>query len=509
MAKGTDARARFSIGLRLHLTIVVAAVLLSALLCYADSRDADLVKEGTDALNGNEFDIAIARFSRAILINSGKVEAWSGRGEAYALKGDQNRAQVDCAQAIKLAPNSSQAHRRCGFVYYQAADYQRAVAEDDTALRLDPRNALAYAARGADYLQLKQIDRAISDFDQAVRLDPSQSDTYALRGNAWLVKGNFDRAWDDYNRAIEADPKNAFAYVCRGRAAAQRYAFDEAIADYNAAVQIDPNFKAAYRYRDQAKKYKTSVWWGKITGVFFGVAALAILFAAFRAYRSPTALNHSVELHFQRTPDGRLLFYPRLAGTGYIVPDSQREQALRVFARREGAAGLVSGIVGIILLFVLMPITWPLTSWLIRSAGISRAAIIPIGSIAEVSILFGGVFGGFWLWRRAAIRGLVEMAEKQEALSRSEWLDALILDMPITIRCILALVAIFVLYQSLAGLWRMRDGLSRAGIQRISFYGWWYIAMDLIVLCWFLWLLAEGHRLWRSTRTRSATERTD
>jgi len=324
-----------------------------------------------------------------------------------------------------------------------------------------------------------------------------------------LAKGNFHRAWDDYNRAIETDPTNAYAYLCRGHAAAQRYALDEAIADYNAAIRIDPNFKAAYRYRDRAQEGKNAVWWGRITGAFSGVVALAILFAAFRAYRSPTALSHSVECHFKRTADGRLLFYPRLAGTGYVVPDAQREEALRVFARRDGAASLVSGIVGIIILIALAPIILSLTSWLVRAAGISRAAIIPIGSIAELSLLFGGLFTAFSLWRRAATRGLVETDEKQEALSSSEWFNALLLDMPITIRCILAMVAIFVLYQSLAGLWRMRDRLSLAGIQGISFYGWWYVAMDLTVLYCFGSFLAEGVRRWRSTRTSSATERSD
>ena len=509
MTREPSSRTRFDIEWQWLVALVIAAIVLSAKSGYAGSHYADLVAEGTNAMKGNEYDIAIARFSSAILLDPRKVDAWAERGEAYAIKGDQNHAKADCAQALKLAPNSSEAHRRCGAVAYEAGDYRQAIADTDVALRLDSRNARAYVNRGAGYMELEQTDRAISDFDQALKIDPSLSDAYALRGDAWLLKGNLDRAWDDYNRAIEADPKNAHAYVCRGRAAARLYAFDEAIADYNAAIRIDPNYTAAYRYREQAQKYKNAGRWGRVYLVLFGAGALAILFAAFRAYRSPTALSHSVEHHFLRTPDGRLLFYPRLAGTGYVVPDAQREQALRGFARREGAARLVSGIVGMILLFVLMPITWPLTSWLIRSAGVSRAEIIPIGSIVEVSILFGGVFTVFSLWRRAATRGLVETNEKREALSTSEWFEALILDMPITIRGILAMVAMFVLYQSLAGLWRMRDRFSLAGIQGMSFYGWLHIGIDLTVLYYFGWFLAERARRWRSNRTSSATERTD
>lgn len=507
MTREPSSRTRFGLDWRLSLTIVIAAILLSAKSSYAGSHYADLVAEGTNAVKGNEYDIAIARFSSAIRLDPQKVDARAERGEAYALKGDQYHAKADCAQALKLGPNSSEAHRRCGAVAYEAGDYRQAIADTDVALRLDSRNARAYVNRGAGYMELEQTDRAISDFDQALKIDPSLSGAYALRGDAWLRKGNLPRAWDDYNRAIETDPTNAYPYVCRGRAAARLYAFGKAIADYNAAIRIDPNYTAAYWYRDQ--KYKNAGRWGRVYLVLFGAGALAILFAAFRVYRSPTALSHSVELHFKRTQDGGLLFYPRSARKGYVVPDAQREQALRVFARRQEAASLVSGIVGIILLLVLMPITWPLTSWLIRTVGISRAATIQIGSIVEVSILFGGLFTVFSLWRRAATRGLVETNEKQEARSRGEWFNALILDMPITIRGVLAIVAMFALYQSLAGLWRMRDRFSLAGAQTISFYGWWYIAMNLTVLYCFGWILAERGWRWRSNRTSSATEGTD
>ena len=152
MTKAPDAKTRFSTELRSLLTIVMAAVLLSAKPGYADSHYADLVAEGRDALKGNEYDVAIARFTSAILLDPRKVEAWGERAEAYAVKGDRARAQADCAQGLNLAPNSSEAHRRCGFVSYHARNYQRAIADVNTALRLDHRNALAYADRGASYL---------------------------------------------------------------------------------------------------------------------------------------------------------------------------------------------------------------------------------------------------------------------------------------------------------------------------------------------------------------------
>jgi tetratricopeptide (TPR) repeat protein len=305
--------------------VVVPVAILSGTPGYAETIDADLVKQGTDALKHHEFDAAVARFSDAIRLAPDDAEAWGKRGEAYAEKGDSSHALSDCAQAIKLAPASSVAYRRCGYVYIHANDFERAIADYDTAIKLDPRVASAYEYRGLAYFNLSQTDRAISDYDQALTLDPSSSDTYVLRGNAWFMKGEVDRAWDDYNRAIKANPRNPYAYLCRGIAAAQRGAFDDAIADYNRAISLDPSYKEAYWYRAAALQNQGFSRWGGIDLVLFVVAMLAIFFAAFRA----GWFNSRYDQFYKTLRDGRVAFYPHLVGRGYVVSAEQRTMLSR------------------------------------------------------------------------------------------------------------------------------------------------------------------------------------
>jgi len=304
---------------------VVTAALLGTTLGHADTRDADLVKQGTDALKRSEYDVAIARFSDAIRLAPEDADAWGKRCEAYASKGDHDRALADCTQAIKLAPSSGAAYHRLGDVYYIENDFKRAIAEYDTTIRLDPRGAPAYASRGSAYYHLEQFDRAISDFDQALRFDPSLSNIYTLRGNTWFLKGDFDRAQDDYNRGIKANPRNAYAYLCRGRAASLRGHLDDAIADYNRAISVDPSYKDAYRYRDSALQNQGFRRWGKIDLVLFGVAILAIFLAAFRA----GLFDSYYERSSKKLRDGRLAFYPYLVGRGYIVSAEQKATLIR------------------------------------------------------------------------------------------------------------------------------------------------------------------------------------
>jgi tetratricopeptide (TPR) repeat protein len=363
----------------------VTGALLGATPGYADTRDADLVKQGTDALNRSEYDVAIARFSDAIRLAPEDAEAWGKRGEAYASKGDDGHALSDCAQAIKLAPASSAGYRLCGHVHIHAKDFERAIADYDTAIKLEPRVASAYEYRGLAYFHLSQTDRAISDYDQALTLDPSSSDTYVLSGNAWLMKGDFARARDEYNRAVQADPRNAYAYVTRGRAASLRGHLDDAIADYNRAIQIDPTYKEAYRYRDQALQNEGFSRWGKLDLVLFGVVILAILFAGFRA----GLFDSRYERSFDKLRDGRLTFYPYLVGSGYVVSAEQKATRIRYMM-----AALICG-----------------------------ALVVPVaaslGFMDHISLMFGlfcvAYYGGLWLLTRS-----LERAPADERLTLGE-----------------------------------------------------------------------------------------
>jgi tetratricopeptide (TPR) repeat protein len=484
--------------------LALDAAILGGTVAYADIRDADLLKQGSDALKHQEYDIAIARFSDAIRLAPEDAEAWSKRGEAYARAGNHDRALADCNRAVKLAPNSSDAHRRCGDVYFIAKDFKGAIDSYDAAIKLDPRNAYAFASRGSSYGHLDQDDRAITDYDRALTLDPSLSSTYASRGNAWLRKGDFNRAWDDFNRAVQADPKNAYAYLSRGYAAASRYAFDDAIADYDYAISLEPTYKDAYRYRDEALLRKNNQGWGKIYLFLLGVGALALSFAALWTYISPTAFKHTVERHFKRTPDGRLIYYPKIKGVGYVVPDVQREQALRLSTKHSQSVALGYGVLGPVLMSALtVLVMWSLTPLRTR-LGISTSTAIFIASFGSVMLILGGGIFAFSLGRRAAVRGLTKASEKGVQVRFECWIDDLINDMPVAVRWITLATVLFVSYKSLQGLWQMLLGypLPVKGVPS------WVLVGGNLLLLWYcgkLLAYAIRHRNHRAGQTEGPT----
>jgi tetratricopeptide (TPR) repeat protein len=483
--------------------VLLAVTLTGAPLCHADTRDADLVKQGIDALKRKDYDTAVARLSDAIRLVPDDAEAWGARGEAHARKGDSALALSDCAESLKLAPGSSDVYRRCGNIHYIAGDYRSAIANYDVAIQLDPNSAVVYLNRGIAYSRLEQTDRSVADYDEALKLDPSQSNAHAWRGYAWWQKGDFDRAWDDFNRAIEADPKNAFAFFSRGYAAASRYDYDDAIADYDKAISLDPTYKDAYRYRDDALRHKSDARWGYLNLVLIGIGMVAALFAAFRAYASPTGFSHSVDRHFKHMPDGRLLFYPRMKGAGYVVPDAKTEQDLRVFTKDSRAGAIAFGVLGPVLMCALIPIVWPVLTWLQSRFGISSNAAIFISSFGTVALILGGGLIAFSSWRRAATRGLEQAEERGGPLEYEQLTYEFVEDMPPAVRWIALAVMAFLLFQSFKGLWRWSHDLSLAHLELMPWFGWMAVATNFFVLWYCGKLLIYAIRE-RGRRARSS-----
>ena len=155
---------------RIRRRVIPTLVLLSAVLPITYGYAA-FIKQGTEALKHREYDLAIVRFSSAIALVPAEAEAWSLRGEAYALKGDHDRAAAGCDRAIKLALTSGEAYRRCGLANSEEKNYREAIPYYATALKFDQRNAAAWMDRGVAYFHLGQTDRAISDYDRALELD--------------------------------------------------------------------------------------------------------------------------------------------------------------------------------------------------------------------------------------------------------------------------------------------------------------------------------------------------
>jgi lipoprotein NlpI len=155
------------------------------------------------------------------VIESGKwsgaklARAYNGRGIAYDMKQDFDKAIADYDEAIKLDPKDAHGYSNRCFTHNSKNELDLAMADCDQAIKLDPKLARAYSNRGVIFFAKQDYDRAISDYSEAIHLDVNYAPTYAKRGIAYDDKQDYQHAISDYNQALLLDPRYSYPALWR------------------------------------------------------------------------------------------------------------------------------------------------------------------------------------------------------------------------------------------------------------------------------------------------------
>ena len=97
----------------------------------------------------------------------------TGRGWAYAEKGEYARAIADCNQAIRLDPQYAQAYDTRGYAYAQKGNAGWAMADYDRAIALDPEDGRFYFHKAALLDRLGRSQRAVVNYRKFLELAPA------------------------------------------------------------------------------------------------------------------------------------------------------------------------------------------------------------------------------------------------------------------------------------------------------------------------------------------------
>jgi tetratricopeptide (TPR) repeat protein len=178
---------------------------------------------------------------------------------AHGIHGKLEEAAHCIHQALRLQPDSANAHNILGNVLFYQGKYDDAVASYEQALCLHPYFAEAYNNLGNALSALKRHDEAVTRCQQALRLQPNYAQAHVNLGNAcgWLGRG--DEAIACFHRALKLDPDLAEAHNGLGAALAALDRLDAAIAHYRAALRLKPDFAAAY-YNLGLALFKQTNW---------------------------------------------------------------------------------------------------------------------------------------------------------------------------------------------------------------------------------------------------------
>ncbi|MDJ0624276.1 MAG: tetratricopeptide repeat protein [Desulfocapsaceae bacterium] len=166
-------------------------------------------------------------------------DVWYYKGKT---KESLNIAENLINKAIELAGQNSMTHQILGSVYYLRREYDEAIAECAQALKLSPNSAEANYYYGHALRWAGRFDEAIPAFEKAIRLNPVTPLKY-INNLAWAhaYNGNEAKAIELWNQAINRNPDYFFAYL--GLAMAYQLSGDEESAKKAATevLRIKPN----------------------------------------------------------------------------------------------------------------------------------------------------------------------------------------------------------------------------------------------------------------------------
>jgi adenylate cyclase len=129
---------------------------------------------------GIEF--ALKMFTRAIEIDPEFVRAYAGT--------------ADCSSFLYMYAGSHETHR------------EQADAMSQKALKLDPDSAEAHASRGVAYSLNKDYADAEEEFEQAIQLDPMSFESYYFYARTCFARGDLRKAVQMYEKAMEVNPQD-------------------------------------------------------------------------------------------------------------------------------------------------------------------------------------------------------------------------------------------------------------------------------------------------------------
>lgn len=186
-----------------------------------------------------------------------------GRDQFYLSLGSLrvNQADFDGAVAaytrrIEANPNSGEAHRQLGEIYFLQGKNEEALTEFLAATWLDPRDAKAHAAAGQVQVRLLNYAEAVVALQRALSLDASlQEARYALGTSLMRLGKTADarrelEVFERQRTETELIGQHAFGLDAVRREASRSLlagAFDQAIASYERALTLDPNGARSHR----------------------------------------------------------------------------------------------------------------------------------------------------------------------------------------------------------------------------------------------------------------------
>jgi tetratricopeptide (TPR) repeat protein len=204
---------------------------------------------GSLLVNQADFDGAVTAYARRIEANPNSGEAHRQLGEIYFLQGRDEEALTEFMAATWLDPRDAKASAAAGQVQVRMLKYSDATVSIARALSLDSNLREARYALGTSLMRLGKTEDAKRELEtfqrqqaevETIGQQAFQLDALRREGTRSLLAGSFDQAIESYQAALTLDPDNARSHRDLGLALLRARRPQEAIERLDAAQRLEP-----------------------------------------------------------------------------------------------------------------------------------------------------------------------------------------------------------------------------------------------------------------------------
>lgn len=238
------------VSIRLPASYRATAADLPALKNSDAANGSQLVTVGNTLMQSGQFDEAIAKFNKALELNSRDALALADRAVAYAWTRKFDHSKKDAEAALAIEPTSAVAFRARALAAEFSGNCAAAVEAYTASLRSEPQNSFAIGHRALCQANLSKNDEALADSALALKAMPAWIDLRLLRANIFVTLGKNDEVANEARLLMAENPKSAYAFVGAGRIYARLRRTDEAMKAFDTALALEPQ---AYVYVNRAQ----------------------------------------------------------------------------------------------------------------------------------------------------------------------------------------------------------------------------------------------------------------
>jgi len=191
----------------------------------------------------------ILGYQASVRRDPGDYESRTGLAVRYLEVGQLDAATDELREAIRLAPEFSDAHYNLGGVLQSQGSIYQAIAAYRQAIAFDPTYGEAHNNLGTLLENIGDRDNAVAHYRLAIQFQPRQAAAHFNLANALMMGDRdevvLDEAVAELNRAVELDPNYAEAHNRLGALYVADGQLRTGIAEYRKALTIDPSLVRA------------------------------------------------------------------------------------------------------------------------------------------------------------------------------------------------------------------------------------------------------------------------